>query len=1186
MASQKKESMPSELRIMSWNINDMRDKLHGDKLNVSDFVEVLLGSTIFGLQETKKEVTLVNYRCHNKNRETSRSGGVCIGVHRSIEKYTTYVETSDEDFVAVRLSKELTGHCREILVINVYDSPDNSSYKLKLFKNGVHPGKTLDRLLDFIAHQQDCDLYLMGDFNARTGRTNYMPRDLDWEDKSLQVTLIDNARASHDLVLNDRGQNFLDMIAGCNLTILNGSCLGDIFGDPTCYRYNGSSVVDYAVTSQSIKDLVNTFVIMEMNIFSDHRPILCTIRRSTTVKVRADISSNYIDAPIRRKWDSLTSPDSLKRALIAPEISEKITELGLTLVKSTNQVDDLNNGIADIFNRANELMNPKPTTGRKNQKVRKRQKRQKEPWYDAECIDAKRKLRRLCTSYGKQPANDSIRKDYYSSKKCYKALLTGKKSAFIRNLSSQVLEEKTISWEVVKKLKSINPEKATLDLYDMQSFYDFFKNLYSNENSLRTNSLDQEIPMRIPGLTEELNCPIKEDELEKCIKALKNGKAAGMDMIPNEYLKHSTPQIKFIILKLLNGCLDTGHYPWNTTVVSPLHKKGSIHDPDNYRAISIGSNLGKLFSSILLRRLLDFRKRHCPDTDNQLGFREGAQTVDHLFTLNTCIEKYVKKQRGRLYACFIDYRKAFDSICRDALLYKLTTLRIDGKFLNCLTHMYRNSTCRLKIAKKLSETFDIKQGTEQGHPLSPELFKIFIHELSSNLNGLDSVEVPILNSTRISHLLWADDLVLLSLDKEGLQRMIDTLRSYCQEWGLVVNLTKTAIMVYNVMGKLLNESREFRYGMLEIPSTKTYCYLGVTLTLSGSFSKTQILMRQKGLRAYFSLKKISNIRYIAKKAMFKLFDALVLPVVGYGCEIWLPSTNIIRLMGADDNYDSTTTITKIAQDHMERLHISFLKWTLEVPKRTSNAPVWGDTGRHPLGIVLTKQLVNYYNKLMKLHDEDKDSFLRHAFAEQKALNLPWYATIHGLTCKLDPMSHGSPYAYPNATLCRGRAQSWFSALWNKCRHQNRKLDFYNTTKSALGYERYLDWLPAYSSRIVSRFRMSAHKLNVETGRYGNLRGDESNRCCDTCCDRDNIQLMQHLPGTNSFVREDERHMLLDCHRYSAARKNVHIDVINALIRDPREAFNGDKEIVSELGRFLKNIWEDRFPQQKKKKKSS
>ena len=170
-------------------------------------------------------------------------------------------------------------------------------------------------------------------------------------------------------------------------------------------------------------------------------------------------------------------------------------------------------------------------------------------------------------------------------------------------------------------------------------------------------------------------------------------------MIPNEYLKHSTPQIKFIILKLLNGCLDTGHYPWNTTVVSPLHKKGSIHDPDNYRAISIGSNLGKLFSSILLRRLLDFRKRHCPDTDNQLGFREGAQTVDHLFTLNTCIEKYVKKQRGRLYACFIDYRKAFDSICRDALLYKLTTLRIDGKFLNCLTHMYRNSTCRLKIAK-------------------------------------------------------------------------------------------------------------------------------------------------------------------------------------------------------------------------------------------------------------------------------------------------------------------------------------------------------------------------------------------------------------------------------------------------------------------------------------------------------
>ena len=102
-------------------------------------------------------------------------------------------------------------------------------------------------------------------------------------------------------------------------------------------------------------------------------------------------------------------------------------------------------------------------------------------------------------------------------------------------------------------------------------------------------------------------------------------------------------------------------------------------------------------------------------------------------------------------------------MCRKALLYKLHKLGIQGRFCNCLSHMYTNSKARIKLQDKVSDTIDVLTGTEQGHPMSPELFKCYLLELTESLDNTPNVSSPELGTKRVTHLLCADDLVRLAL---------------------------------------------------------------------------------------------------------------------------------------------------------------------------------------------------------------------------------------------------------------------------------------------------------------------------------------------------------------------------------------------------------------------------------------
>lgn len=114
---------------------------------------------------------------------------------------------------------------------------------------------------------------------------------------------------------------------------------------------------------------------------------------------------------------------------------------------------------------------------------------------------------------------------------------------------------------------------------------------------------------------------------------------------------------------------------------------------------------------------------------------------------------------------------------------------------------------------------------KHGCPLSPTLFGIFIDELESFLRDSSlSADSCYMHQVLISILPFANDVILLAISPESLQRLLDGLASFCDLRHLFVNLSKTWVMFFNC---LKTSHLHFYFQGREIEITTSYVYLGV-----------------------------------------------------------------------------------------------------------------------------------------------------------------------------------------------------------------------------------------------------------------------------------------------------------------------------------------------------------------------
>ena len=368
----------------------------------------------------------------------------------------------------------------------------------------------------------------------------------------------------------------------------------------------------------------------------------------------------------------------------------------------------------------------------------------------------------------------------------------------------------------------------------------YFSNIGNHANNMQdVDNFKDNVRKKVAKLDENLvpttdmfSLRFSRTSIETSLKNLDNGKAVGDDGIPNEFLKNGGEAMLNSLVDLFTVVSDLEIIPseWKNGIIKPLHKSGSAMDLDNYRGITLTSNVYKVFSKILEECIMSHLEEKNILGEAQGAFRRDRRLEDHLFTLHglCSLQKYAKK---KTYIAFLDLSKAFDRVWRDGLFYLLWENGIQGKCWRLLRSIYDGVSNKVVFGDFSTEWFGQENGLKQGCVLSPTLFSVLMNDL---VNMLDGVGIGIdVGKQLINCLLFADDIALIAETEEELKRLLDVASAFVIKWNLSFNFNKSKVLV---VGKRVNRSKQWKLGSDLIEEVNEYKYVGVYFSRSLKFN--------------------------------------------------------------------------------------------------------------------------------------------------------------------------------------------------------------------------------------------------------------------------------------------------------------------------------------------------------------
>jgi len=692
-----------------------------------------------------------------------------------------------------------------------------------------------------------------------------------------------------------------------------------------------------------------------------------------------------------------------------------------------------------------------------------------------------------------------------------------------------------------------------------QSFHDAVQAGVREERS----DLPLEAALSAQAKAASLNCDITEEEVTASIRGLQSGKSVGCDGITAEVLKQGGPMMVLCLHRFITLVFNRGVVPadWLRGIVVPLHKDGEKRDPLNYRPITLLSIAGKVYTGVLQRRLIEWSEAHNIVVQEQGGFRPQRGCPDQLFALTELI-KTRRLCRKRTYACFIDIKKAYDTVWHDGLKAKLLQYGIKGRMYAAICSLYEGceTTIRLGSALGYADFFSIETGVRQGCILSPVLYSLFINDLAVRLKQRVNCGIQLGDGGELCVLLYADDIVLLSDSEAHLAELMAEVHSYSREWRFEINHAKCGLMMFSPHNEP-SPTTALSIGDRVVPWVAQYKYLGVELHAGLPFKQFRSRAEASATRAANA---VSAMGMWSGKLPATLGDqvykAMVRPLLEYCSEVW------------------SVTPWPAA----ETIQLSMGKRILKCSSHTPSEAVRGDLGWLSMEARYQTARVCFWGKLQIMPVESparrifEDSMTQHAAtiaadrpvqAVEAAAGLPvtyvqsnmrqdrglvpWCAQLKTDLYQLgmrDDWDNPAPMIALGLKAWRTRVKSavrtreqcrWWTAV-----QASSMLRTYVQLKSgpdSLQRELYLTvrhrgWNDRVLAgrRLLTRLRSGQNELRVNTGRWDRVPRDL--RLCELC----------------GVEVEDEAHFLLRC-SFNTEQRTYMAAGIDAILHETQRA---------------------------------
>ena len=380
----------------------------------------------------------------------------------------------------------------------------------------------------------------------------------------------------------------------------------------------------------------------------------------------------------------------------------------------------------------------------------------------------------------------------------------------------KTVKELTRKWKPETAIVRNKQGQKVSELGEVKKIWkEHFEDIMTSDNG-RIN-LQQYPEIEAHGL-EEGTPRIMEHEIEKQIKSLAKGKAPGIDNIQQELLEAGDEHVVRWMTKLAQRVLEGEEIPkdWLHGIIIPIHKKGDHTLCSNYRPINLLSHSYKVVTKWIHERM----KIRLSEVlgEEQAGFRAGRGTIDQVFTLAQIIEKSWE-YNSSLYAVFIDFKQAFDSVWREGMLQTLRHYGFERELVNLIERMYEKASAAVRKGQVMTDSFNTKRGIIQGCPLSPQLFNVFLEKVMEQALGNFDGGIFI-DGERVSNLRYADDIVLVGRTAEEVRGMTGLVEEHCKRYHLKINRSKTKTMrvgrgqeqvIINVEEGALEQVEEFKY---------------------------------------------------------------------------------------------------------------------------------------------------------------------------------------------------------------------------------------------------------------------------------------------------------------------------------------------------------------------------------------